>query len=885
VTAQRQRIHDSRDPVTAEASPRPSPRPAVIVRRTRRSVLIVDKIAEWGITIGGIAVIAAVFGIMVFLVSVVLPLFGEGEVSARTDVTVAEPIAKPLSVLSDEYNTTGLLVGADGRMSAFHLKTGGKLQPPSLDFGGRSATAYSASVDHTEHAFGFEDGSIRFARIGFKAEVLPPERHPASLQRLNGRDLTDGTVVYEQVPGGQLRRISVEAKLDPPVEGSAKGRPVVAVDYRLGGTAERPTRIFAVLDADGNLSVNLAESKVNMMTRKTTLSVTRADLPPAPLTSPLRALLVTTQGDQLYVAEQNGRLHRYDIRDFSKPALVETAALFPQTVGLAAIRFLIGEQTIVATGGDGSVANFSKLPREGFAAKDGFALVRTRSFDPQGAPVDMLDQSSRGKTFATLDRGGGVWLRHATSERTLVKMQAGSGAPIVAMALAPRDDGLLVIRNDGKASSWEISAPHPETSLRALFGKVWYEGYPAPSFTWQSSSGTDSFEPKLSLVPLVFGTIKATFYALLFAIPIALLAAIYTSEFLHPRIRAAVKPSIEVMASLPSVVLGFIAALILAPVVETWVAAVMLGFAVVPLCLLATSYLWQALPVPVAARLDGLPRLALMILVLSGGLWLSYEASRPLERLLFAGDFKAWARGDGGSATPLLFLILLPLAFLAASWVAQRIAGDRLRALLHELPRSAGAAVDGLRWLATLMLAFVIGWAAASLLAAIGLDARGGLVDTYVQRNALVVGFAMAFAVIPLIYTLAEDALNAVPPHLRAASLACGATPWQTAVRIVLPTAMSGVFAAVMIGMGRAVGETMIVVMAAGNTPLMDWNLFNGLRALSANIAVELPEAPKDGTLYRVLFLAGLVLFVLTFAINTLAETVRLRFRRRAAQM
>ena len=143
----------------------------------------------------------------------------------------------------------------------------------------------------------------------------------------------------------------------------------------------------------------------------------------------------------------------------------------------------------------------------------------------------------------------------------------------------------------------------------------------------------------------------------------------------------------------------------------------------------------------------------------------------------------------------------------------------------------------------------------------------------------------MAFAVIPLIYTLAEDALNAVPPHLRAASLACGATPWQTAVRIVLPTAMSGVFAAVMIGMGRAVGETMIVVMAAGNTPVMEWNLFNGLRALSANIAVELPEAPKDGTLYRVLFLAGLVLFVLTFAINTLAETVRLRFRKRAAQM
>jgi len=143
----------------------------------------------------------------------------------------------------------------------------------------------------------------------------------------------------------------------------------------------------------------------------------------------------------------------------------------------------------------------------------------------------------------------------------------------------------------------------------------------------------------------------------------------------------------------------------------------------------------------------------------------------------------------------------------------------------------------------------------------------------------------MGFAVIPLIYTLAEDALSAVPEHLRSASLGCGATLWQTAIWIVLPTAISGVFSAVMIGMGRAVGETMIVVMSAGNTPLLDWNIFNGLRALSANIAVELPEAPKDATLYRVLFLTGLVLFGMTFLINTVAELVRLRFRKRAMQL
>jgi phosphate transport system permease protein len=102
---------------------------------------------------------------------------------------------------------------------------------------------------------------------------------------------------------------------------------------------------------------------------------------------------------------------------------------------------------------------------------------------------------------------------------------------------------------------------------------------------------------------------------------------------------------------------------------------------------------------------------------------------------------------------------------------------------------------------------------------------------------------------------------------------------------VILPTAASGVFAAVMVGMGRAVGETMIVVMAAGNTPILEWNVFNGLRALSANIAVELPEAVRDSTLYRMLFLAALTLFVMTFAVNTLAEVIRQRFRKRAVQL
>jgi len=139
----------------------------------------------------------------------------------------------------------------------------------------------------------------------------------------------------------------------------------------------------------------------------------------------------------------------------------------------------------------------------------------------------------------------------------------------------------------------------------------------------------------------------------------------------------------------------------------------------------------------------------------------------------------------------------------------------------------------------------------------------------------------MGFAVIPIVFTISEDAFTSVPQHLTAASLALGASRWQTATRVVLPTASPGVFSAAMIGFGRAVGETMIVLMATGNTPLMDWSVFNGMRTLSANIAVEVPEAPYGATLYRTLFLSALLLFVMTFLVNTVAEIVRQRLRDR----
>jgi phosphate transport system permease protein len=366
---------------------------------------------------------------------------------------------------------------------------------------------------------------------------------------------------------------------------------------------------------------------------------------------------------------------------------------------------------------------------------------------------------------------------------------------------APKADGFVMFGARGEVTPFAVANPHPEVSLRTLFGKVWYEGYTGPAYVWQSTGGTDDFEAKFSLTPLIYGTLKGTVYALMIAVPLALFAALYVSEFMHPSVKAWVKPVVEIMAALPSVVLGFLAGLWLAPMVERIVP----GLFVLPLVLVAAILItlagWRAVPI----RLRGLVRpgaevfLLIPVILVAGAV--AFALGGLIEARLLAGDYRGW------------------------------------------------------------------------LLSALGL--------TYDQRNSLVVGVAMGFAVVPIIFTIAEDSLANVPQHLRAGSLAMGATRWQTAIRIVLPTASPGIFSAIMIGFGRAIGETMIVLMATGNTPVMDANIFSGFRALSANIAVELPEAPEGGTLFRVLFLAAFLLFCLTFVVNTVAELVRLKLRQR----
>ena len=326
-----------------------------------------------------------------------------------------------------------------------------------------------------------------------------------------------------------------------------------------------------------------------------------------------------------------------------------------------------------------------------------------------------------------------------------------------------------------------------------------------PAYVWQSSASNNDFEAKLSLTPLSFGTLKAAFYAMLMAAPLAICGAIYTAYFMAPAMRRKVKPVIELMEALPTVILGFLAGLWLAPLVENNLPGIFALLIFVPAGILLFAFIWDNLPDRIRLAIpDGWQAGLLIPVVIICG-WAAMSLNGEMEQLFFAGDMRTWLTAELG------------------------------------IP--------------------------------------------YDQRNALVVGLAMGFAVIPTIFSIAEDAIFSVPKHLSYGSLALGATPWQTLTKVVLLTASPGIFSALMIGMGRAVGETMIVLMATGNTPIMDANIFEGMRTLAANIAVEMPESEVGSSHYRILFLSALVLFLFTFVVNTAAELVRHRLRKKYSSL
>ncbi|NBC95304.1 MAG: ABC transporter permease subunit [Deinococcus-Thermus bacterium] len=895
-------------------------------RTTHWGVRAADVVSRAVITVGGIGTIVAVSLVAMFLLWVIWPLIDD---PARVDQQAASSSdwagRKPVHVALDEPKSIGWALFEDGRLELFAASTGQRLAQRQL-VGEANATAWSIPTTGDDVMVGFDDGSVRVIRVRFVTEFLEADDVPKPVRAMNvgqTRPYEDG--VIEKTPIGQFRlqtlRTTPIGDRQPLLSGPVGRLDHAADDKRLYVAAltdegnDGPELVFA----SGRRGVNMRDQPIVEYDPPRPVDYAHRDGRGA------RFCRVNGLGDTLYVAWADGVVRRFrtsgsggGVAD-AGPRLIEEVDLVADAAAqLTAFDFLIGRTTLIAGTSTGAVDGYFPAPIESDLAErlhtgprgDGFGLAHVRHLAAgDGNAITTLAASSRSRAFITGNAAGELRAYFMTSGQRLGAARTPKGSPLVTASIAPEQDGVIGL-SPRQLVLWDMEVGYPEATGPTLFAPVWYEGYAGPVFMWQSSSATDSFEPKLSMIPLIFGTLKATLYAMLFGAPLALLAAIFTSEFLHPRAKARIKPTIELMASLPSVVLGFLAALVFAPVIGKVVPSTVALLFTMPLAFLAGAYVWQLLPYRLTVRLRE-QRFWLILLAMPAGVlaalgadWVpglnrvpligGFEGLGPLlEQALFGGDFKRWLGGlerdpAWGDAFGGLWLIMLPVCMVLVAVLMGLYVNPVLRSRTGHFTRGRAARLDLVKFLAAGMVAVGLAAGFAGILDGFGFDLRsplpyiGSVVGSYNPRNALVIGLGMGFAVIPIIYTIAEDALSTVPEHLRSGSLGTGATPWQTAMRIVVPTAMSGLFSAVMIGLGRAVGETMIVLMAFGGVPIMDMNIFSGGRTLSLNIAIELPEAAKNSTHYRVLFLSGLVLFAMTFIVNTLAEFVRLRFRRRA---
>lgn len=742
------------------------PRPAAVFDEARftpsKSTLLLDRFMTRFIAIGGLGVIVAVFGIFLFILSQILPLFGSATVTEEKSLNL--PAGAPVGLLLDEAAKSPAVLAASGVITFLPADGAAPVDSKVLAdaLGGGPLTAFRAKPRQNAFLAGTAEG--RFA-----------------LATLTGREVKVG-IVQSLGAAGAIRKIDL-------------------------GDAGDAKLIAAITDGAAGPELHAVR-----ITRKRSLLGTGADVVDGTfdLTPQLKGrpehLLVSSLADSLLVASEAGEV-QYLVRSGAGFELRQTIVPFAERAGakISSLGYVFGDVSFVATSEKGENRVFSlHIPAGGEMR----LFAQTKQFPALPGAAAFTVPSLRNKAFLTA-AGNTASLRYATTENIRWEKQLPFQPQLA--AINSKYNHLAFTGSDGRLHLYKLDDPHPDTSLRALFGKIWYEGYAGPSYEWQSTGGSDEFEPKFSMIPLIVGTLKGTLYAMLFAVPIALLAAIYTSQFLHPNFRAVVKPTMEIMASLPSVVLGFLAALWLAPLIETRVPSVLLCAVLLPTSAAAFGWVWAGLPIRTRLLVKPGYEFFVFFPILVVVCWLGWNLGPVLERLVFT--------------TP-----------------------D---------PTTGAAVADFRRW-----------WPAAT----------GA---SFEQRNSLVVGFAMGFAVIPILFTIAEDSLSNVPPALRAGSLALGASRWQTALRVVLPTASPGIFSALMVGLGRAVGETMIVVMATGNTSVLNLNIFSGMRTLSANIAVELPEAPHHGTLYRTLFLGAMLLFVLTFVVNTAAEIIRQRLRDR----
>ena len=731
-------------------------------RRLRQARMLKDKLAASSIAIGGISVILAVVMIFFYLLYEVAPLFRSAHIEpwgGQEKVSYALPgNGSTLYLAIEEQAEIGFRATSTGEMIFFDTTSGQIRQQAQLNLPeGVEISSFALLSEASQtFAFGLSDGSVKVIKHNYKAT------YP------NGQRVLNPELVYPlgetplQVASGAVEQL----------------------------TLNRDSDEWALVAKSGNelseLSLSMTE---NFLTGEVEFEQSRRTLPSFSGTS--NKLLLTPDHRWLLASMPQGK-----VAVMSLGNTPEVTQLIEASKGrITSFELLLGGNSLIIGDSNGRLSQWFFVRDEA----NQYQLTHIRDFEHGNSAITSLTTEQRRKGIITLSDDGTLNLYNSTASRNaLSEPLFDKGAD--AIALAPRANALLVQHGD-RLSFWHVDNEHPEISWSAYWEKVWYEGYEEPEYTWQSSASNNDFEPKYSLMPLAFGTLKAAFYAMLLATPLAIAGAIYTAYFMVPAMRRKVKPFIELMEALPTVILGFLAGLWLAPFMEANLAGIFMCLLVIPIAIVLFGFTWNNMPNKIRFLIPEGWDAALLVPVVILATWLGLGLAGPVEEALFGGHMPTWLSNEVG------------------------------------IP--------------------------------------------YDQRNALVVGIAMGFAVIPTIFSITEDAIFAVPKHLSYGSLALGATAWQTLTRVVLPTASPGIFSALMIGMGRAVGETMIVLMATGNTPIMDVNIFEGMRTLAANIAVEMPESEVGSTHYRTLFLAAFVLFLFTFCVNTLAEGIRQHLRKK----
>lgn len=743
--------------------------PATILRRRRAWRMFKDQFARYGIAIGGVGAIIAILLIFFYLVYIVIPLFKGAEVH-ETHRFGLPGTGTTTHLALDEQTEIGVRFTTLGHVVYFQTRDGSVIADQAISLKGKTqVTSFAAGAPRSGFvAYGLSDGTAVAIKAGFATQFA------------------DG-----------IRKITPQLTFplgETPIVIDAKRQPLA----HLAAQQESDNTTLVAATSDNRVLLTTFEREQALLGDDGDLqSVTRELSRP---NEKVTGLLLDPEQRRLYITDGAGFITHINISDKNKPVTLQRLNISEAGLQITALEFLSGGFSLLVGTSDGTVAQWFPVRDE----HGNELLTRIRSFKERNSAItNIVPEYSRKGFFAT-DNSGYLGVYHTTSERTLLITPASSTS-LKHIAVAPRANALIAEDDHGGYTFWTVENEHPEVSWSSLWGKVWYENYDQPKWLWQSSASTNVFEPKFSLTPLAFGTLKAAFYALMVAVPLSLLGAIYTAYFMSPYMRSYVKPTVEIMGALPTVVLGFLAGLWLAPFVETYLPGVFSALIIIPLGVLLFAMLWRTLPLGIRSLVSEGWYAALLIPVIIALAWGSLALSPHMELWWFGGDMRLWLSNDLG------------------------------------IP--------------------------------------------FDQRNSIIVGLAMGFAVTPIIFTIAEDALFSVPRHLINGSLALGATPWQTLWRVVLLTASPGIFSGVMIGLGRAVGETMIVLMATGNTPIVDFSIFQGMRTLSANIAVEMPESEVASTHYRLLFLAALVLFMFTFVVNTVAETVRQHLRRKYSSL